>query len=279
VSRDGSVGLGSYVSKGFSLLQYFVDYGIFSLMTRKTPVVDLTALPEIDADTAVRLLGGLSLVQFNKLTKAGWITAVARNRYRIGHVVVGYLKFLEHEQTRGKTANEAANHIDVSQRRLFQLIDEDVLERAGKDGFDLTTVRLAYIRNLRKVAAGSGSRLNLGDERALLARQQRIKIERENATSAGQLVDAEIVGECLEEENRVVRDHFLNLPGTCGYDLAASARAARDDMTATIVVTEKLKEAVYASLTELSDPEKIAQRAVARGRGDKNQCTAPEAAA
>ena len=115
-------------------------------------------------------------------------------------------------------------------------------------------------------------------ERALLAREQRIKIERENATSAGQLVDAEIVEECLEEENRVVRDHFLNLPGTCGYDLAASARAARDDMTATIVVTEKLKEAVYASLTELSDPEKIAQRAVARGRGDKNQSTAPEAA-
>jgi hypothetical protein len=51
------------------------------------------------------------------------------------------------------------------------------------------------------------------------------------------------------------------MPGACDYDLAASARAARDDMTATIVVTEKLKKAVYASLTELSDPEKIAQRA------------------
>jgi phage terminase Nu1 subunit (DNA packaging protein) len=246
-------------------------------MTRTSPVGNLEALPPIVADDAVRLLG-ISLVQFNRLTKNYWIKSVARNRYLIGDVVSGYLKFLEFERTRGKTANETANHIDITQRRLFALIDQGIIERAGEDGFDLTTVRLAYIRNLRKVAAGSGSRLNLGDERALLARAQRIKVERENAVSAGQLVDAEIVGECLEEENRVVRDHFLNLPGTCGYDLAASARAARDDMTATIVVTEKLKEAVYASLTELSDPEKIAQRAVARGRGDKNQSTAPEAA-
>jgi hypothetical protein len=166
-------------------------------MTRTSPVGNLEALPPIVADDAVRLLG-ISLVQFNRLTKNYWIKSVARNRYLIGDVVSGYLKFLEFERTRGKTANETANHIDITQRRLFALIDQGIIERAGKDGFDLTTVRLAYIRNLRKVAAGSGSRLNLGDERALLARAQRIKVERENAVSAGQLVDAEIVGECLE---------------------------------------------------------------------------------
>ena len=144
-------------------------------MTRTSPVGNLEALPPIVADDAVRLLG-ISLVQFNRLTKNYWIKSVARNRYLIGDVVSGYLKFLEFERTRGKTANETANHIDITQRRLFALIDQGIIERAGKDGFDLTTVRLAYIRNLRKVAAGSGSRLNLGDERALLARAQRIEI-------------------------------------------------------------------------------------------------------
>jgi phage terminase Nu1 subunit (DNA packaging protein) len=249
-------------------------------MPRKPPVIDLTTLPEVDADTASRLLK-ISLVRFHTMVKAGQIVAAGRNRYALVDVMRGYVAFLENEQKRPRTANEVAAHIDISQRRLFKLIEEGVIERPGPEGFDLDVVRLAYVRHQRKIAAGHGSGVagkpNLGDERALLAREQRLKVQRENAIAAGRYVNIEAAVSGFESEIRVVREHFITLAPTQGYPLAVLARGARDDETAGIVVTEALRTALYAAMSEFSDPKEIAARGKARGlTSGSEQTTDPD---
>jgi hypothetical protein len=250
-------------------------------MPRKPPVIDLTTLPEVDADTASRLLK-ISLVRFHTMVKAGQIVAAGRNRYALVDVMRGYVAFLENEQKRPRTANEAANHIDISQRRLFKLIEEGVIERPGPEGFDLDVVRLAYVRHQRKIAAGHGSGVagkpNLGDERALLAREQRLKVRRENALAAGRLVDIEIVGRMLEEENKIVTEHFLNLAGAHGYALALAARTAPSDDAAMVIVSEQLRQAIYAALSEAAEPARLLEMAQGNeaGRHGRREKLGPE---
>ena len=112
----------------------------------------LAELPQINAITAVKLLG-ISLVKFNKLTKGGWVVAVAgrRNCYDLTDVVQGFLKYGEHERTRGKTAHELGRYLDISQRRVFDHGRFEVIERpkAGEVS-RLDVCRIAVLRHQRK---------------------------------------------------------------------------------------------------------------------------------
>ena len=73
----------------------------------------------------------------------------------------------------------------------------------------------------------------------------------------------------LEEENKVVAEHFLNL-SSHGYALALAARTAPSDDVAGVLVGEQLRAVVHAALNEAAAPAdllEMAQDSEARRQG------------
>ncbi|MGD0332452.1 MAG: hypothetical protein ABSA90_04255 [Xanthobacteraceae bacterium] len=145
------------------------------------------------------------------------------------------------------TIAEAARHIDLGERRFFELLDDGVIERKSPAAYDLDEVRVTYIRHVRKVAAGRGAEKgsDLAAERAKLAREQTEIAARRNAVERGELVSIEEVGRQIEEEYGVVRQRLLAIPGTLADSLVSLDRAS---------IESALHEAIKDALTELHDP-------------------------
>ncbi len=83
------------------------------------------------------------------------------------------------------TQAELAEHLDLSDRRIRDLIKEGILPASkGPGGLNIDDCRKAYIRHLRGIASGqvriSDDDLELSQERAKLAIQQERKLRREN---------------------------------------------------------------------------------------------------
>jgi phage terminase Nu1 subunit (DNA packaging protein) len=154
------------------------------------------------------------------------------------------------------TGAQAAQHIDLSERRFRELLDSGAVTRARPGKYDLAKVRVQYIRNLRKLAAGHGAGSpDLARERALLAREQRGAVKIKNQLSHGVLVRVSEVAAFVKSEYSVVREILLNIPGTHSYEIAAAARESPDLHSSTTVVTKLLGEYIYDALTALSDPQ------------------------
>ena len=161
------------------------------------------------------------------------------------------------------TGAQAARHIDLSERRFRELLDLGVIARRSSGKYDLASVRVSYVRALRKQAAGRMDKNStLADERAGWTKARRLAAERENALAAGRLVDIELIEKFLERTFGVVRENFLVLPGVHGYEIATAARAAPSDEAGAIIVAEKLRLAIYAALEALADNENPAWKAV-----------------
>jgi hypothetical protein len=65
----------------------------------------------------------------------------------------------------------------------------------------------------------------------------------------------------LEEENKIVTEHFLNIAGAHGYTLALAARTAPSDDVAMVVVSEQLRQAIHAALSEAAEPARLIEMA------------------
>ena len=93
------------------------------------------------------------------------------------------------------TQAEFAADVGISQQAVSELVLNGVL----KEGDTEAQWLLAYCLRLREQAAGrleTGS-LSLSQERAALAREQRIGIEIKNAVLRGRYADVELLGEVL----------------------------------------------------------------------------------
>jgi terminase small subunit / prophage DNA-packing protein len=77
------------------------------------------------------------------------------------------------------TQQELAAHLDITPRRVRQLIDERVLPPRGRNGWSLDECRIKYLRHLRSLASGHGGKSaeTLSTERAQLAVAQRQRIQ------------------------------------------------------------------------------------------------------
>ena len=88
--------------------------------------------------------------------------------------------------------SDLADHLGLSVARISQLKSAGILPDAPRGKHDLDACRCAYLKHLREVAAGRGSRdgggLDLVEERARLARAQAEKVERENAVAEGKFL-------------------------------------------------------------------------------------------
>ena len=108
---------------------------------------------------------------------------------------------------------EFAELIGVSEARVSQLVSEGMIER----GTTLRTQLRAYCAWLREVAAGRASAevggLDLVQERAALAREQRLGIEIKNATLRGDYAPIALLSEVLATASQSVVERFEQLPG------------------------------------------------------------------
>ena len=103
--------------------------------------------------------------------------------------------------------------VGVSQQAISDLVGKGVLtEGQGADVW-----LLAYCHRLREQAAGRmGSEvggLDLAQERAALAREQRLGIEIKNAALRGQYAAIELLSEVLARASQAVAERFDHLPG------------------------------------------------------------------
>jgi phage terminase Nu1 subunit (DNA packaging protein) len=179
---------------------------------------------------------------FRRLERKGFFVPVSKNQFRLVEVVQGHIRFLQKERaTTGRTSSEAAAHIDLGQRRFFELLDDGAITRA--ESYDLDAVRVQYIRHLRKVAAGRGSNpdIDLGTERALLTREQAEAVAMRNRIARGELVVIEEVGRQVEAEYAVVRQRFLAIPAPLADLLEGMNREEREAAIAK-EITEALNE-------------------------------------
>lgn len=183
----------------------------------------------LNHDTAARLLD-LTPSELTRLVSLGVIPRVDKNAYALGPIVHTYVGFLRDEQARGDlrpTQAEIAAHLDISDRRLRELLTEFGLDHKQ---VPLSEIRVRYLRKLREEAAGraAGGDLDLAGERALLARAQREGQEIKNNVSRGTYAPIELLSDVLANASQAVVDRLDQIPAALHRVCPDLPQAARD---------------------------------------------------
>ena len=117
----------------------------------------------------------------------------------------------------------------------------------------MDAVRLQYLKHIRNLAGNNNNNLELGAERARLAKEQADAKEMENAVERGDLVYIEKVAKQFEQQLTKARNKLLAAP----TKVAAEAHAA-----ATVKeVREIIEAAIIEALDELVGYNKETARA------------------
>jgi hypothetical protein len=153
-------------------------------------------------------------------------------------------------------------------RALRDVKPDVVVKRSFR--FKASTILNALIAHELKLH-GAAAPGKIVHEHARLTRARAEKVERENALAAGRIVDIEIVGQELEQENRIVTEHFLNLAGAQGYALTMAARTAPSDEAGMIIVSEKLRVAIHEALDQAAEPARLIETAQGRRHGRREK--------
>lgn len=123
---------------------------------------------------------------------------------------------------------EFAAIIGVSEARVSQLVSEGVISR-GDTAHEWI---MAYCERLRDVAAGRASSeeggLDLVQERAALAREQRYGIAIRNSVARGEFAPIALLAQVLATASQSVSERFEQLPGVLKKACPSMPEAARD---------------------------------------------------
>ena len=126
--------------------------------------------------------------------------------------------------------SELAELIGVSEGRVSQIMSDGIVER----GQPLTQQLRQYCAWLREVAAGRQSEemggLDLVQERAALAREQRHGIEIKNAVARGEYAPIGLLSEVLATASQSVVERFDQLPAALRKTCPDLPEAARDQV-------------------------------------------------
>ncbi|MBS1188920.1 MAG: hypothetical protein H6R10_712 [Rhodocyclaceae bacterium] len=189
----------------------------------------------LNHDTAARLLD-LTPGELTRLVNAGIIPRVGKDAYALAPIVHSYIGHLRDEQARADqrpTQAEIAAHLDISDRRLRELLTEFGLDHKQ---VPLSDIRIKYIRKLREEAAGraAGGDLDLAGERALLARAQREGQEIKNEVARGTYAPIELLSDVLANASQAVVDRMDQIPAALRRVCPDLPQAARDAIMAEI---------------------------------------------
>ena len=124
--------------------------------------------------------------------------------------------------------------VGISEARVSQLMAEGVLTR-GESGHEWL---MAYCERMRDIAAGRASSetggLDLVQERAALAREQRLGIAIKNAVARGEYAPITLLAEVLATASQSVSERFEQLPGLMRKVCPELPDAARDKLMSAI---------------------------------------------
>lgn len=127
------------------------------------------------------------------------------------------------------TQAEFAAAVGISQQAVSELVRAGVLPAGASAGQWL----LAYCERLREQAAGrmgqSGG-LDLVQERAALAREQRLGLEIKNAALRGEFAPIDWLGKLLATASQAVAERFDHLPGLLKKTAPDMPDTARDQL-------------------------------------------------
>lgn len=124
---------------------------------------------------------------------------------------------------------------------------------------------LAYCSRLREVAAGRASEyggLDLVQERAALAREQRLGLEIKNAALRGEYASVMLLAEVLANASQAVAQRFDHLPGALRKACPEMTEAQRDQVFAVLASARNewvtaTAQLVAKSLTEDTDEPEL----------------------
>ena len=149
--------------------------------------------------------------------------------------------------------DDCANHLGIQQPTLTRLIKEGIIDKQDRGKYEVDAVRLQYLKHIRNLAGNNNNNLELGAERARLAKEQADDKEMENAVERGDLVYIEKVARQFEQQLTKARNKLLAAP----TKVAAEAHAA-----ATVKeVREIIEAAIIEALDELVGYNKETARA------------------
>lgn len=162
------------------------------------------------------------------------------------------------------SAAEIAEWVGLHERQVRKLAERQVVERDGKGQYRLKTTVQAITVHLREQAAGRAGAapdgLDLVQERAALARAQRIAQEAKNDLMLRQIVthsDMErVIGPLLHS----VRTAFLAVPSNAAPRLAA----CKTPQEAFAVLTDLVRDV----LTKLSETELVVEQIKDQASGE-----------
>ena len=136
--------------------------------------------------------------------------------------------------------------LDLTPRRIRQLVDEGVIQRAEKGRYELVPSVRGYIRYLRDRSIGRDGEQSsdIASERARLTREQADKMAMENAKSRNELIPAPLVQKSIERAFSAFGSRIDAIPRKAVPRLkGCSGDAAREKL---------LRELIREALHELS---------------------------
>ena len=146
--------------------------------------------------------------------------------------------------------DDCTEHLGIQQATLSKLIKHGVIDKQDRGKYDLDEVRLAYLKHIRNMAGNNNNNLELGAERARLAKEQADAKEMENAVERGDLVYIDHIVKQFEKQLMKCKTKLLAVP----TKVAAEAHAAADVQE----VQEIIESSVLEALSELVGYDKEA---------------------
>lgn len=190
------------------------------------------ATATISHDALAALLQ-LTREQLQKLVSAGVIGRAGPGKYVPAQAIREYITHLHQDperRERSPTQVEIAEHLDMSERNLREVLVQVGL---GSRSATLAEIRIAYIRRLREQSAGRDDKL--ANERAALARSQRMGQDIKNAIAQREYAPIGLLTDVLAAASAAVNDRFEALRGDLRKrcpDLSETALATIDAMLA-----------------------------------------------
>jgi hypothetical protein len=134
---------------------------------------------------------------------------------------------------------ELAKYLDVAPQKISQLRARGIITPEQNGSYEADATRVAYIRNLRAhvVPAASAS---LTEERALLLRARRARMELETARMAGLSISVEEV----DRQFATVKARLEDIPAGYANGIAEAARRADGINQANAAVGVRLRSAI-----------------------------------
>lgn len=162
------------------------------------------------------------------------------------------------------TQREIADHLDLSVKRVSELIRDGVLpSKMGRSPLNIDVCRIAYISYLRKLG-GYNKRSGTGDmaeEKTKLTAAQARKAELEVEEMEGSLIPAQLVQDTWIDYVSNARAKLLGMPSRIAHQVITVDKYAEAELI--------LKEQVHEALNELAQ-NGIPQKYRKGDTGDKS---------